>query len=212
MSTLDLLVPPNPRDNWVRSPLWNFSTDLCQTEPGQPSAQPCRRTDARRSGWLWAGAALSAAGWTAPSSPAWSGLRPPLPPCSPPGRRDAVKCLVWAVTIQLVKWFCPAYLWGVLDQLHSAILQVDEADSHPPQQLQVFRVVCHEVLSPEGRAAHARLPEKRRNRKRRMLKIAVRSGAILQLRRLLTAENMQSIPVRSRARAAPVHSTTDRFS
>lgn len=100
----------------------------------------------------------------------------------------------------------------MLDQLHAAILQVDEADSHPPQQLQVFRVVCHEVLSPEGRAAHARLPEKRRNRKRRMLKIAVRSGAILQLRRLLTAENMQSIPVRSRARAAPVHSTTDRFS
>lgn len=100
----------------------------------------------------------------------------------------------------------------MLDQLHSAILQVDEADSHPPQQLQVFGVVRHEVLSPEGRAAHARLPEKRRNKKRRMLKIAVRSGAIIQLRRLPTAENIESIPVRSRARAALVHSTADRLS
>lgn len=100
----------------------------------------------------------------------------------------------------------------MLDQLHSAIFQVDKADSHPPQQLQMFRVVCHEVLSPEGRAANARLPEKRRNKKKRMLKIAVRSGAIIQQFCLLTAEHIQSIPVRSRARAALVHSTTDRFS
>lgn len=76
----------------------------------------------------------------------------------------------------LFKLLCLVYLWGVLDQLHSAIFQVDEADSHPPQQLQMFRVVCHEVLSPEGRAAHARLPEKRRNKKRRMLKIALGVG------------------------------------
>lgn len=100
----------------------------------------------------------------------------------------------------------------MLDQLHSAIFQVDEADSHPPQQLQMFKVVCHEVLSPERRAAHARLPEQMSNKKRRMLKSAVRSGAIIQLCCLLTAENIHSIPVRSRAGAALVHSTTDRFS
>lgn len=68
------------------------------------------------------------------------------------------------------------YLRGVLDQLHSAVFQVDEADSHPPQQLQMFGIVGHEVLSPEGRAAHARLPEARRNKKRRMLKTAVRNA------------------------------------
>lgn len=65
--------------------------------------------------------------------------------------------------VRLLKFLSLLYLWGVLDQLHSAIFQVDEADSHPPQQLQMFRVVCHEVLSPERRATHARLPEKRKN-------------------------------------------------
>lgn len=99
----------------------------------------------------------------------------------------------------------------MLDQLHSAIFQVDEADPHPPQQLQMFRVVCHEVLSPEGRTAHARLPE-RRNKKRRMLKTAVRGGGGVQLCHLLIAENIQNIPVGSRAGATLVNSTTDRFS
>lgn len=47
----------------------------------------------------------------------------------------------------------------MLDQLHSAVFQVDETDSHPPQQLQVFRVVGHEVLSPQWRTSHPRLPE-----------------------------------------------------
>lgn len=46
----------------------------------------------------------------------------------------------------------------MLYQLHPAIFQVDETDSHPPQQLQMFRVVCHEVLSSQGRTAHAGLP------------------------------------------------------
>lgn len=50
------------------------------------------------------------------------------------------------------------YLCSVLDQLHSAIFQVDETDSHPPQQLQMFGVVCHEVLSSEWRPSHPRLP------------------------------------------------------
>lgn len=50
------------------------------------------------------------------------------------------------------------YLCSVLDKLHSAIFQVDETDSHPPQQLQMFGVVCHEVLSSEWRPSHPRLP------------------------------------------------------
>lgn len=53
----------------------------------------------------------------------------------------------------------------MLDQLHPAIFQVDETDSHPPQQLQMFRVVCNEVLSPERRTAHTRLPERRERSK-----------------------------------------------
>lgn len=63
------------------------------------------------------------------------------------------------------------HLCSVLDQLHPAIFQVDETDSHPPQQLQMFKVVCHEVLSPERRTAHTRLPERReRSKTRKKLK------------------------------------------
>lgn len=51
-------------------------------------------------------------------------------------------------------------LCSVLHQLHPAIFQVDETDSHPAKQLQMFRVVCHEVLSPQGRTAHTRFPKK----------------------------------------------------
>lgn len=54
-----------------------------------------------------------------------------------------------------------SYLCSVLDQLHPAVFQVDETDPHPPQQLQVFRVVGHEVLSPQWRTSHPRLPERK---------------------------------------------------
>lgn len=58
----------------------------------------------------------------------------------------------------------------MLDQLHSAIFQVNQTDSHPPQQLQVFRVVCHEVLGPQRRTAHTGLT-KRRGRKKKSKKL-----------------------------------------
>ena len=45
----------------------------------------------------------------------------------------------------------------MLHQLHAPVLQVDEADAHAAQELQVLGVVGHEVLSPQGQAAHTRL-------------------------------------------------------
>lgn len=106
------------------------------------------------------------------------------------------------------------YLCGVLHQLHSAIFQVDETDSHPPQQLQMFGVVCHEVLGPERRPAHTRLPERRaRCRMRRKLKhgryTAGRKGPY-KINAALQRLNVH-LPVRGGTGAALVHSTTNWF-
>lgn len=65
-------------------PQWSFWTGLCQTVPGRQSEQLYQRRDERQSERLWAAAALSAAGWIAPSSPAWNARHPLLLLHSPP--------------------------------------------------------------------------------------------------------------------------------
>lgn len=61
----------------------------------------------------------------------------------------------------IILYCSSVYLRSMLHQLHPPIFQVDETDSHPPQQLQMLRIVCHEILSSERRLAHTGLPEGR---------------------------------------------------
>lgn len=61
------------------------------------------------------------------------------------------------------KW---TYLGSMLYKLHPAILQLDQADPHPPEELQVLWVISHEVLGPKWSTTHSGLPEKKRKKQR----------------------------------------------